>query len=528
MSEEETITETIKEHDEEAVQKLKLLVQSLKKKYGEAVSQSYTLDQKNRELSVENGTYKQTVNALTQKFNQTLVELHDLEEKYRHLLKEKEKSNLSETDLIEEVKMLTDQHQILLKELSHHEEESKKALEELQAVKLKETQLERVIQFLRKRSEEAHLEMSSLGQEITQTQELNQNLTVEIKLCQETIKSLREELEVNKKSVQDLCQNAETDKQNSILLKEDFEALTIAFEEQKNSKEEISEKLKLTEEEYFTLKKEHQFLKQAMLREVEEIKSNQNLKKIEIEASLEQAKLEYLTQIQELQQQLKEKDESLEKYEVKEIEVQAAFETRALVLAEQEKIRSELDALKMQKDELEADKRELEQKLKTAQQHLAKKVRETTLMNEKGEFEKEKMSQLNLELSQAQIKIAELKNSLGMELEHHKKLLEKETELRKNAEAQATRLEERYFQVHEKWREAESEIRDYKKMEEKFNEFKNFFSSFNSAPPAPPVKPIETSPPPSFDDIPELKSKPDSEPVDLFETPSNKFKGSLF
>lgn len=529
MSQEEGLQEAAgpQMDDSESVQKLKMLVHSLKKKYGEAVTQSYSLEQKARDLSAENSTLKQTVNALTLKFNQTLVELHDLEEKYRALLKEKEELHTHAFDYKEEVKMLTEQHQSLINELNHHEEEAKKALEELQAVKLKETQLERVIQFLRKRSEEAHIETNQMAQDLAQAQEISQNLSEELKKSQDTIRSLKEEIETGISCSKELEEEGLKRKESLIEVERTLKSLKDAHTDISSRYESLQAEYKTRLEEFDALKKEHTFLKQAMLREVDEMRTQLKNKELEFEENLKRTESKEAEKIASLEKALSEKEIEIQKHEMKELEVQAAFETRSLAVAEQEKLKSHLQKLSSENEELLADKRELEQKLKTAQQHLAKKVRESALIMERSDGDKEKVAALTQEITQSQIKIAEIKNTIGMELEHQKKMLERETELRKNAEQQAQRLEERYFHVHEKWREAESEIREFKKMEEKFHELKSFFSSFNThpAPPTPPksipVKNLEEPLPPPQQVL-------ETPTADLFERETPRFKGTLF
>ncbi len=515
--------------DSENTQKLKLLVHSLKKKYGETVTQAYNLDQKNREYAAENGTLKQTINALTLKFNQTLVELHDLEDKYKTALKEKSSSESAAADFEKEVKMLTEQHQTILSELSHHEEEAKKAIEELQAVKLKETQLERVIQFLRKRSEEAHLETNQLAQELSQLQELNQQLSEELKKVTaqnvELIGQLNQEKENLAKTIEETsqkCQEADSTKLILIEIQEENQHL-------KNTVEELKEELKKKTDEHFHLNREYLFLKQAMLREVEENKASLLVKQKEMEENFISSENEYKAQIESLERTIFAQKEEIHQYELKELEVQAAFETRNLVLAEQDKMKAALNRLQGEKEELEGDKRELEQKLKTAQHHLAKKVRESALILERNESDKERIRELSEELHQAHTKITELKSTLGMEVEHQRRALEREMELRKSADTQIQRLEERYFQIHEKWREAVSEAKELRKMEEKFHELKAFFGGFSNFAPATKVEPAEEASPPNFMDIsPKMAEEKKPEEMPLFDNTPPRFKGSLF
>lgn len=460
----------------EDLYKLKMLVQSLKKKYGDAVQQAYLSDTKNRELSAENSTLKQTQTALSQKFNETLVELQALQEERSGLIKEHAAWSLKAKEAEEEVKALREQHTQLVTLVQTHEEEAKKATDELQAIKLKETQLERVIQFLRKRSEEAHLETNQLTQELAHTQTETTKLTEELTRSTRALADIQEEL----------SQKEATFKQGAeelIALQGQLQALSVQFaaqsEELQRAEQEIARLQQELHEQntlYDTLSKEHTFFKASMMRSVDEAKAE--LKEMETKhaAQLKEEEKSRLAREKELTDEIAQLYDTLHTLEAREAIIEEAERLKEAVEKERGTFYQEIELLKNQNQQLIADKEEIEQRFKTAQQHLAKKVRETALATEKIDTEKLKSLELQSQLNQAHIKISELKNSLEMEAEHQKRALARESELLKNAEGQIARLEEKFFQIHEKWKEAEAEVRELKRVEEKWREAEKLFS----------------------------------------------------
>lgn len=515
--------------NKEGVHKLKMLVQSLKKKYGDAIAQAYTLEAKCRELTAENSTLKQTQTALSQKFNETLVELSALQQEQEKLIKEHSYSGSKAGELEHEVKALRDQHTQLLTLVSTYEKEAKNASDELQAVKLKETQLERVIQFLRKRSEESHLETNQLAQELAQTQEqtgtLSEELTKNLTLLRETQELLSKEEKAHKQDQEELRALSEQLK----LLSDEFDSqstsMTRLEQEILRLKEELHDQNTL----YDTLSKEHTFFKATTMRSVEEAKNELACAQTLHEKILAESEQKHQERERELCDEIECLKESIHHFEAKEAEIEEARLLKASIEQEKMGLFGEIDHLKSQNRQLVADKEEIDQRFKTAQQHLAKKVRETAVATERIDAEKLKSLEMQNQLNLAQIKISELKNSLEMESEHQKRALARESELLKNAENQIARLEEKYFQIHEKWKEAEGQVRELKKVEEKWREAEKLFSKLGHFTP----KTKTLSEPPAMKEEP-LKPDPAPDPIhqqiSLFEEAKNtssRFKESF-
>jgi chromosome segregation ATPase len=517
------------EEDEDNLHKLRMLVDSLKKKYGEAIEKGYSLDTKCRELACENSALKQTQQALYQKFNETLVELQSLQKERETLQRDQSQASLKSSDAEKEIAALTEQHQELVSRVEFHEEEAKKATDELAAIKLKETQLERVIQFLRKRSEEAHLETNQMTQELASAQqrvsqheeELSKNIQALNRLngdfdaLKEAAKVQTEEIERLKSELQGLRENCDTEIGHSKTLSQENERL----------KEELHDQATR----YDSLFKEHTFFKTSMMRSVDEVKEDLAKAAAEHDGRLMEKEKAFYEKEKELLDELERLKATIYQFEAREGKIEEAEKLRDSLENERLTFSHDLDQLRSQNTQLTADKEEIEQRFKTAQQHLAKKVREAAIATEKIDTEKLKSIELQNQLNQALIKISELKNSLEMEAEHQKRSLLREHELLKNQETQNARLEEKYFLIHEKWKEAEAEVRELKKIEEKWKEAEKLFSKLGHF--SPKAKPLSEAPPKA--ELPpkvEPVSNPIFEQISLFEekkSPATRFKESL-
>lgn len=525
----ETPTDEKMKTNEEAYERLKLLVASLKKKYGDAVSQAYTLDGKCRELTTENSILKQAQTALTQQFNQNLVDLHKLQIFKNDIEPEFHKTKELLHDSEEEIQALRDQHTELKNFILSHEEDSKKAHEELAAIKLKETQLERVIQFLRKRSEEAHLETNQLASELATHQELIQNLNDELTRSHNAARELKEQLHQEKEEHKSSKEEVQAISQQQKELHTRYTELADETDRLTETKESQEKEIQEKKEALQALQKEHAFVKQVMMRSVEEAKEaviklekkNEEIQK-DFEEKLKAKDVYYQSEIDVLKEEIR-------SYETKQLEVAKLYESKAEVETEKARLQLELIETNKRLQESHAEKQDLDNRLKTAQQHLAKKVRDSSLTNERMEEQKSKINEQQNQLYLLQVKIGELKNSLVMEAEHQKRQALKEAEVLKNKELQIHRLEEKYFQLHEKWSQTEAELRELKKVEERFREMQSLFSNLgsflNTTPFKPPSTPLELPKPEPF---PEPAKEISSVQVSFFDTPSQKpFKDSF-
>lgn len=266
--------------------------------------------------------------------------------------------------------------------------------------------------------------------------------------------------------------------------------------------------------------------------------------------------------IQELEEKAKEKDFVQDKYEqlkdewnqlrenldeADEMRIQA--EKQLLVMkennAKQEAQRIDLEnrlealqeegrLLAIDRDQLRVMLEECDTRLKVAQQHLAKKVKECTLLAERVEEQQNSLSEMDQTFEQQKTQIIQLQASVDLYQKQEKRLQEQLHDALKGTESQVAKWEEKYFRMYDKLQESENKIRELKKFEEKHLQMQHFLSNFgnfmgNSYPqpmapsPFPNPQPID-----SFSREESLKNEqPDEERFDLFgmhlsEDPANK------
>ena len=127
----------------------------------------------------------------------------------------------------------------------------------------------------------------------------------------------------------------------------------------------------------------------------------------------------------------------------------------------------------------ECNRQEQESRLKVAQQHLAKKLREATILSGKNEEMHHQVINLEKELGQAKTKQLELQTTLETNIATQKRLQEQYQDTIKSFESQSSKWEEKYFQMHQKWQDAEGRNRELKKLEERFIKLQNVIGSLS-------------------------------------------------
>ncbi len=363
-------------------------------------------------------------------------------------------------------------------------------------------QLERVIQFLRERMSEAKLELEQVQKEFQASQEAikiiardyrleqEKNLVLSEKLAQEVynknellldLEAIQSQFESLKNSVYEteiLLTQKNNDLQNSWQECENLKSCKNHFENlcnEKNSElenfkneyrnlqitcQENLQHHKNAEAEIFTHKEQLKVLLDNELKLRNEIIALENQVKqgFQIEIELNETKKinsEKDCQLEELQKHLEDIIEKKEKIEESYNQNLAQFQDREL-------------------------------RIKVAQQHLAKKVKETSVLTEQLDDARVQNSEMQNSLSQSQMKISEVQNSLELQIQHEKRLQEQLHNTIKFSEGQVAKWEEKYFRIYEKWQESEMRIKELKIIEDKHNHMQtllvNLGSVFTPAP----------------------------------------------
>ncbi len=117
-----------------------------------------------------------------------------------------------------------------------------------------------------------------------------------------------------------------------------------------------------------------------------------------------------------------------------------------------------------------------ETELKTAQQHLAKKMKETALLNEAYLNQQIALEKNLQESKEKELEISHLQEKITLSQREEQALQEELNQLRKGSERQSMKWEEKYFHMYDKWQESENQVQELKKLEEKHLHMQNMLS----------------------------------------------------
>lgn len=208
------------------------------------------------------------------------------------------------------------------------------------------------------------------------------------------------------------------------------------------------------------------------------------------------------SKFEELQILVKRKETSLEELE------------RAKSSIEKEKQASENEALQLKRKIEEVNSR-----AQMAQQHLAKKVKETTLLSEDLERKNHQLQESRNSLAASHNQLSELRNAFENQTQEKRKLEDKLQDTVRTMDEKLQRWEAKYEDLYKRWQQSEASNKELSKQKEKLDQLQSFLSNLSGGPSSYPSNP---SPPPSG---PDREQKPVEEPlshVDLEPLPPVK------
>lgn len=394
---------------------------------------------------------------------------------------------------------------------------------------LKEAQLERVIQFMRQKGEESSAEAQELQKKLSGLQETNEQLRIDLWQAKEVQQRLGETLQVERETKEDLLAEENALKSQLEQLKMSFSGLQSSIKTFSEDKQLLERDAKGYQESYINSQREIELLKQMMMKTLQEFKEERLKEEHSYKAQIDQLRDQIQkdqTKIvewertdlgrQEQGHHLQEQMISLEKQlSQKNVEMSAltlaqkelaqfteelkqkllrAEETKKHTIESLQKKEVEVENLNAQVANLarsladieealqqaESERHEHESRLRVAQQHLAKKVREVTVLSEKNEEFKLNRLELENALESTRSKLLETQATLEAQAQHQQKLQEQYQDSIKAIESQTTKWEGKYFQIHERWQEVESRNRELKRLEERFTKLQNAFGHLSS------------------------------------------------
>jgi chromosome segregation ATPase len=448
---------------------------------------------------------------------QLLVTLKQQYEKNLYALNEQLQQEIAQKHIF---KKELDQTQVKLQNAKQHSEEELTALHQQQIVlkellkkrqdELKESlsldssedqqrieQLERMIPYWRKKAEDAYREqelaqskIKSLQEELLQKQisyqkqvdELQQALTDDEQRIQQGIHPFLREVQLFESRYVALLNEKVTLENRCKTLQEQVDdqiSNVIALNEQREELEKHDKMIEASLHE-----------KEAILEEHRQIRLELE-KRLMMHEGLDQEK----QWIQERYEQLKEEwiqlsdrlDEALNhriQVEFQINQLQEVVQLQELQLKEQNAQLADMNQEKMLlQTEMEQTCELLEEnenRLKVAQQHLAKKVKEVTLLNEKVDEQLTELINTHQSLEIAKTQIHQLQGSLELYQKQEKRLQEQLHEALKGTESQVAKWEKQYFLMYDKWQESENRNRELKKFEEKHLQMQNLLANLGT------------------------------------------------
>lgn len=312
-----------------------------------------------------------------------------------------------------------------------------------EAVKGKESQLEVIVQFMRKRLDEAQ----------------GENLELQNKIAEANKLTLRYQIEAE----QHLAAFEHEKKKNV-----EFNTEENALKEQFNKLKEQIKSLEEEKKSWSTMADEAAILKAAM----QDLNAQNSAVQKELD-DLNELFQEKEQRIRHLTLEIEEKSSALENKNTAHLELTKFTEDLQSKLMQAETLREEAI------QNIEEERHENEACLKAAQTHLGKKVREAAILAEKYEGAQKQIEQLEKEKESSVKKLSSVQALLDAELQHKLKVEQQHLENIKTLEAQSGKWEEKYFKLHDKWQEVEGKNRELKRLEERFSKMQIAFSQFN-------------------------------------------------
>lgn len=170
-----------------------------------------------------------------------------------------------------------------------------------------------------------------------------------------------------------------------------------------------------------------------------------------------------------------------------ELELQRLSDYSREAEKEYHQTRDRLNHLSQEKVSLEkalqqtkADLEEKDSHIKTAQQHIAKKVKEGALLSDELEKCQRRIHELQQGDIQHQIRIAELQASLDIHAGQEKRLQEQLSEVIKTYDSQIKKWEQKYFEIHDKWQATEIRKKELEKLEERHLQMQALLANIGS------------------------------------------------
>lgn len=410
-------------------------------------------------------------------------------------------------------------------------------------------QLERVIQFLRERSEEFNLEAKQLKEDyqvaletIVLLREQQTKLEAAIEAGKQTIQQANEEknetveeLEMVHKQLENLkiaLADLQKTSENHVALLEENQNLKSKLEYQSSAWDQTQHEIQIIRQTLLRTLKDSKKLevqyeevlnerislanRTAQLQNMLDLQIDQTRiaqeQLLEAQQKETRSKMEHERAAEELKLQIAELENSLQTASMQQeegiVNLSTQYEKGIATLENElaqikqellesrsdyteasqsrEELKLEIQHLSYQLNTTQSDISEKDNDLRISQQHLAKKVKEVTYLQDKLESQQMRIEEQSRLLAAAEQKGIDLEKMLYDERERSVKFQQQMSEGVKTAEEKAARLEEKHFDLHQRWAATEARNRELEKLAERHNQLQmqmqQFFGGFSAAP----------------------------------------------
>ncbi|PJD96756.1 MAG: hypothetical protein CK425_05280 [Parachlamydia sp.] len=369
-------------------------------------------------------------------------------------------------------------------------------------------QLGRVIQFLRERLEEAHLEANQLQEDFKSAQEELGKLSDQLAASREENAHLQVLLVDTQEEKTDALNEAQALGVQFAKLKEHIALLESQRSDLTLAQQELKKHQNLAQTLQDELTKAHRTMEE-LRKNLETTKKNEAALEVGLQAMSSQEKT-LQAAFKEVQQESKDLKAT---YEQQVQELQTALQNKQSLIDAQslqlEELQQNITSLANEKERAE----ELEMNLKTAHVHLAKKVKEIALYQER--YEEQKLHLHEME---------EIHLQYESQLSEVNKNLETQHETERHLQEQIKKWEKQHQEVSEKLHKAEARAEELKEMELKHNQMQAFLKNMGAL-----IAPLQASSAGS-PSMPEQAPAPSEEQASLFDWSSHtpKHKQTFF
>lgn len=426
----ERVIQFLRERSEE----FNLEAKQLKEDYQGALETILHLREQHENLDVLSRDYAEQIRTSNEEKTEALQELESVHKQLENL-----KTTLQESQsLTEGQKFLIEENQQLKKQLDEQTQAWDQTQHEIQAIRQTLIRTVKDSKKLEIQFQEVLNERISLSNRAAQLQNLLDLQIEQTRLCQEQLLESQQRETRGKMEYEQHLQQLQNNHHSTV------ETLTFQISELETKNSQLSAKFQETELDLLQ----------------------------DREQAISQLTSEYEKAISAI-------NEELHKTKQEYNEIRADYNQATQL---REDLKMEIQHLSHQLNTAQSDANEKENELRISQQHLAKKVKEVTLLQDKIDVQQQRAEEFSRSLAAAEQKAIDLEKVISDEQNRSQLFHEQMSETLKTSEQKATKLEEKYMDLHQKWAATEARNRELEKLADRHlqlqSQMQQFFGGF--------------------------------------------------